>query len=63
MCFYLFIYYLPSKIFSGDLTTNRKWIEKELETVTEKYPIVFMANGTGVPYIKYEASCTQLPLA
>ncbi|WP_156930630.1 hypothetical protein [Clostridium bornimense] len=45
------------------MTTNRKWIEKELETVTEKYPIVFMANGTGVPYIKYEASCTQLPLA
>ncbi len=36
------------------------WYPAELETESEKYPLVVMANGTGVPASKYEAIFNHL---
>lgn len=36
------------------------WYPSQLENDSKKYPLVIMANGTGVPYKKYEAIFNHL---
>lgn len=38
----------------SNYTKYKVWYPQELENVSMTYPVVVMANGTGVPYRKYE---------